>query len=192
MPEPRDRFDDLPAVQRRVGAHRAEQPRLRAGLVVLWAVVATLVLVGAGIFGTLVTSGRIVLFPEATPTATATPEPESVVDTSYNVLVLNATPESGLAAALRDQVVAAGWPESNVYAGDAGSEDFEVTTVYYATREDEPAARGLAQAIGSAQLALNDVYQQLDDPATADDESAARQLTIVIGLDRTTPAEPTS
>ena len=158
-------------------------------MVLLWAIVATIALIGAGIFGTLVATGRVVLFPEPTATTSASPTPESAVDTTYHVLVLNATPEAGLAGTVRDLVVAAGWPESSVDAGDSDSEDFEVTTIYYASRDEEPAARGLAQAIGGAQLALNDMYQPLDDPATAGDESAERWLTVVVGLDRTTPAE---
>ena len=36
----KDRFDDLPADRGRVGAHRAENPRIRGGLVLLWSVIA--------------------------------------------------------------------------------------------------------------------------------------------------------
>ena len=163
---------------------------MRPGIVLLWAIVATVILIGAGIFGTLIASGRIALFPESAPTASATSTPGAVVDTTHNVLVLNATPEMGLAGTVRDLVIDSGWPESSVYAGDAGSADFEVTTIYYATRDEEPAARGLAQVIGGAELALNDTYQPLDDPATVADESAVRWLTVVVGLDRVTPDEP--
>ena len=188
----KDRFDDLPADHGRIGAHRAENPRIRGGLVLLWSVIATVVLVALGVFGTMLATGRISLTPTPEPTVSVVPTAEPVIDTSYSVVVLNATSQNGLAGAMRDTVIAAGWPADSVIDGDAGSNDFPQTTIYYAFPQDEGAARGLAQAIGGAQLALNDVYQQLDDPATADDESAARQLTIVIGLDRTTPAEPTS
>jgi hypothetical protein len=45
---PRDRSDDVPDLNR-VGAHRAENPRLHAGVVFLWALVATVALAAGGI-----------------------------------------------------------------------------------------------------------------------------------------------
>jgi hypothetical protein len=173
---PRDRFDDLPDAAR-VGAHRAENPRMRAWLVLLWAVVATIVLITIGIFGTLIASGRIELFPAPVPVATPQATVEPVVDTTYDVVILNATPEEGLATQLKDVLVEAGWPTDNVTAGEAGSQDFPETTVFYLAPEDEAAAAGLAGVIGGAKIAQSDVYQ----PADAE----SKQLTIVIGLDRT-------
>ncbi|HYP72838.1 MAG TPA: LytR C-terminal domain-containing protein, partial [Microbacterium sp.] len=191
-PPPKDRFDDLPADHGRIGAHRAENPRMRGGVVLLWSVIATVVLVALGVFGSMIATGRITLFPTPEPTVTVAPTAEAVLDTSYAVTVLNATPQRGLAAAIRDTVIAAEWPADSVLDGDAGSEDFPTTTVYYATPADEGAARGLAQAIGGADVQLNDVYQPVDDPDTTDvDESATKQLVIVIGLDRTDAGQAT-
>jgi hypothetical protein len=182
----RDRFDDLPEGSGRVGAHRAENPRLRPGVIVLWALVATILLVGIGIFGSLIASGRITLIPAPAPTPTATVVTEAVVDTSYSVNVLNATGESGLATAMTDQIVAAGWDPDNVLPSQASDSDFPETTVYYAFPTDEGAARGLAEVIGGANVALSDVYQPVDDTGTGDvDESQDKLLTVVIGLDRT-------
>ncbi|MGA1828542.1 LytR C-terminal domain-containing protein [Microbacterium sp.] len=175
---PRDRFDDLPADAGRVGAHRAENPRMRGWVVLLWAILATVVLVAAGIFGTLLVTGRVVLFPTPTPTATPLPVVTPVVDPSYAVLALNATPEQGLATQMKDVVVAAGWAEDTVSAGEAGSTDFLETTVYYYLPADEAAAAGLAGVIGGAKIVQSDAYQPVDDPE-------AKQLVIVIGLDRT-------
>lgn len=174
---PKDRFDDLPAEIGRVGAHRAENPRMRGWLVLLWAVIATIVLIAVGIFGTLLASGRIELFPTPEPTVTPAPVITPVVDPTIGVLILNATPEQGLATQMKDVVVAAGWAEDNVNAGEAGSTDFEKTTIYYLAAEDEAAALGLAEVIGGAEVQQSDVYQ----PAIPD----TKQLTIVIGLDRT-------
>ena len=151
---------------------------MRGGVVLFWAVLATVVLVAVGIFGTLLTTGRIVLFPTPEPTVAPLPVVTPVVDTTYAVLVLNATPEEGLATQMKDVVVAAGWAEETVSAGEAGSTDFPETTIYYYLPADEAAAAGLAQTIGGAKLAQSDVYQPVDDPE-------AKQLTIVIGLDRT-------
>jgi len=158
---------------------------MRGGVVLFWALLATVVLVTIGIFGTLLTTGRIVLFPTPEPTVAPLPVVTPVVDTTYPVLVLNATPEEGLATQMKDVVVAAGWAEDTVSAGEAGSTDFPETTIYYYLPTDEAAAAGLAQTIGGAKLAQSDVYQPVDDPA-------AKQLTIVIGLDRTSnPPSPT-
>jgi hypothetical protein len=188
----RDRFDDLPEGSGRVGAHRAENPRLRAGVIVLWALVATILLVGIGIFGSLIASGRIALIPESTPEPTATAVTEAVVDTSFTVNVLNGTAEAGLATTMKDEIVAAGWNADSVLPSQASVTDFAETTIYYAFPADEGAARGLAEVIGGANVALSDVYQPVDDEATGDlDESQNKVLTIVIGLDRTAAGAPT-
>ena len=115
---------------------------------------------------------------------------DPVVDTSYSVLILNATPETGLATQLKDQLIAAGWVPDTVLAGQAGTDDFPETTVYYATDADYAAALGLANVIGGAAVAQSDIYQPTDDPATEVDEGATKQLTIVIGLDRTAAGAP--
>lgn len=173
---PRDRFDDLPDVDR-VGAHRAENPRMRGWVVLLWAALATVVLIAVGIFGTLLASGRIDLFPTPAPTVAPIPDVTPVIDLTYEVLVLNATPEQGLATQTKDLIVAAGWPSDTVLASEAGSDDFPETTVYYLLPEDEAAAAGLAGVIGGAAIEQSEAYQ----PANPE----SRQLTVVIGLDRT-------
>lgn len=173
---PRDRFDDVPETDR-VGAHRAENPRMRGWVVLLWAALATVVLIAVGIFGTLLASGRIDLAPTPTPTVTPAPQVTPVIDTAYDVLILNATPEQGLATQMKDVVVGAGWTDDKVTAGEAGSQDFPTTTVFYVDPADEAAAAGLAQVIGGADIEQSDAY-----PASSPD---ARQLTVVIGLDRT-------
>lgn len=185
---PKDRFDELPADVERVGAHRAENPRLRGGVMFFWAFVSVLVLVAAGIFGTLVVTGRIALFPA--PEAAQTEAPPQVVapvvDTSYPVLILNATTQRGLAGQLRDTVIAAGWNGDSVDAGDAASQDFETTTVYYPAPEHEAAARGLADVIGGAEVAVSDQFPG----TTSADGAVTPQLTIVIGADRATEEAP--
>jgi hypothetical protein len=173
---PRDRFDDLPDSDR-VGAHRAENPRMRGWVVLLWAALATIVLIAVGIFGTLLASGRIELFPTPAPTVEPTAAVTPVLDPTYEVVILNATPENGLATQTKDVVVAAGWNEADVTAGEASADDFPETTVYYLGAEDQAAAAGLADAIGGARIERSDVYQP------ADPES--KQLTVVLGLDRT-------
>ncbi len=151
---------------------------MRGWVVLLWALLATIVLVAVGIFGTLIYSGRVVLFPTPTPTASPLPIVTPVIDQSYAVLVLNATPEQGLATRVKDLVVGAGGSADIVNAGDAGTTDFAETTIDYALPADEAAAAGLAEVIGGAKIEQSTFYLTSDDPA-------AKQLTIVIGLDRT-------
>jgi LytR cell envelope-related transcriptional attenuator len=153
---------------------------MRGWVVLLWAALATIVLIVVGIFGTLLASGRIELFPTPSPTLAPLPTVDAVVDTSYEVLILNATPQDGLATQLKDVVVTAGWPVDNVLASEAGSNDFPETTVYYVNPEDQAAAAGLAGVIGGAKVEQSDTYQPADP--------ASPQLTIVIGLDRTAAA----
>jgi len=150
---------------------------MRGWVVLLWAALATVVLIAVGIFGTLLASGRIEFAPTPTPTVEPAPEVTPVVDTSYQVQILNATPEDGLATQTKDVIVAAGWPADTVLASSAGSEDFPTTTVFYVAAEDEAAARGLAGVIGGAAVEQSDAY-----PAPSAD---IKQLTVVIGLDRT-------
>ncbi|WOQ69071.1 LytR C-terminal domain-containing protein [Microbacterium limosum] len=180
-PSPADRFDDIPPSRGRVGAHRAENPRFGGPGLFLWAAVATVVLIGAGIFASLVAQGRIVLFPEPAPTAAPVDTVAPVVDTSYTVLVLNGTPEAGLATRVKDELVAQGWPESGVLASNAGDREFPTTTVYYAAAEAEAAARGLAGILGAADVVLDPEYPLPGTPAT--------QLTVIVGTDRTAAAE---
>lgn len=143
-------------------------------VVLLWSFVAALVLVIAGIFGSLVVMGRISLFPEAQPTAVPTPVETGVVDTAFAVTILNATPDEGLDAQMRDTLLNAGF--AKVYASDSGSQDFTDTTVYYVEDADRPAALGVADLIGGATVEQSDFYAGLAD--------GQKQLTIVIGLDR--------
>ncbi|MEN2740297.1 LytR C-terminal domain-containing protein [Microbacterium sp. X-17] len=182
---PRDRFDDLPVSSGRVGAHRAENPRMRGWLVFAWAVVATVVLVALGIFASLIVSGRVTLFPTPVPTFASTPDVQPTLDTSYTVVVLNATGQSGLASSVKDQLVTAGFKADAVFASQAGTSDFAQTTVYYPTAADEAAALGLADLVGGARTELNDAYLRTTDP------TAAHQLTLVIGLDHLASPSPT-
>ena len=78
---------------------------------------------------------------------------------------------------MKDVVVAAGWADSAVTAGEAGSQDFPTTTVFYVDPAHEAAAAGLAEVIGGAAIEQSEAY-----PATSPDTP---QLTVVIGLDRT-------
>lgn len=168
-----------------MGAHRAENPHMRGWVVFLWAAVATIVLIAAGIFGTLVVSGRIVLFPTPEPTvAVPTPTITPVVDTSYTIVVINATGVDGQATAVKDTLVQAKWSADDVLPSDADT-TYPTTTVYYPLPEDAPAAAGVAQLIGGAKIAQSDKYQPAGDPE-------AQQLAVVLGTDRVSAPSPSA
>lgn len=186
MPQPvRDRFDDVPRTQGRVGAHRAENPGMNGWVVLLWSVVAALILTVGGIFVAMVNMGTVSLAPEAIQSSTPKPKETGVVDTAFSVLVLNATGVDGLAGAMSETIVNAGWPAANVVTGDADVQDFHTTTVYYVAEEDRLAALGLAEVLGGVAIAQSDVY-------AANAAEGQKQLTVVIGLDRApeAPAAP--
>lgn len=153
-------------------------------VVLLWSFVAALVLIIAGIFGSLVVMGRISLFPEAVPSSVPTPTETGVVDTAFSVLILNASPDDGLDEQMRDVLVNNGWAAGAVYASDSDSADFATTTVYYVEEDDELAAIGLAGVIGGAAVEQSDYYAQLN-------ETDSEQLVVVIGLDRTAAGSET-
>lgn len=153
-------------------------------VVLLWSFVAALVLIIAGIFGSLVVMGRISLFPEAVPSSVPTPEETGIVDTAFSVLILNATPDDGLDEQMRDVLINNGWAAENVFASPSDSVDFATTTVYYVQDDDELAAIGLARVLGGTAVAQSDVYAQMN-------ESEGEQLVVVIGLDRTATASET-
>lgn len=150
-------------------------------VVLLWAFVSALVLIVIGVFVALVLMGRISLFADAEPVAPPNPEVTGVVDMTYSVWVLNATTEKGLEEQMRETLLNSGWAADLVSNGTASSPDFADTTVYYETEADELAALGLADVIGGAQIEQSDVYA---DPNNPD----AKQLVIVIGLDRSSSA----
>lgn len=181
---PHDRFDDVPPAPGRVGAHRAENPRIRGWVTLLWSLAATVLIVAVGIFGTLVIAGRIQLFPTQSPTPVVTATVDPVIDTNFTVLVLNGTTQHDLATIVSDKVRAAGWAPESVLAGGAGSRDVEVTTVYYSAVGDRAAALGLAGVIGGAEVVQNDFYQPAGDPE-------ALQLTVVLGADYLASPAPT-
>jgi hypothetical protein len=165
-----------------VGAHRAEAPGMNGWGVLLWSFVAALVLIVIGIFATLVAQQRIDLFPVAEETVAPAPEETGVVDMTYSVLILNATPEEGLDAQVRESLINAQWPDELISYGDAGTQDFAETTVYYVADDEREAALGLADLIGGALVDQSDVYADPNDPEQ-------KQLVVVVGLDRSS-AQP--
>lgn len=172
---PRDRFDEIPADLKRVGAHRAP-PRRGSGWVrFAWAVGTVLVLVALGVTALFIGSGRIDLssWPGTQPSPVVSASPavvEAQIDPELSVTVLNGTGIDGLADQVGERLAETGWSVgTRNYARDR---EIQETVVYYADTADLGAALALAREVGDAPTALS--------PGIA--ESGA-QLMVVIGAD---------
>jgi hypothetical protein len=180
----KDRFDDIPDDLKRVGAHRAPAKPGRGWVVFLWAVLATVVLIAAGIFGLFALSDRVNFTDTSTAPATAVPEPtetptaEATIDPESMVTVLNGTATKGLATRAIEQLNTAGWTQ-NITPGNASATDVATTTVYYEDVGQEGAARGLAEALGVTNIQLSTQFQIPVDEG----EEPILQLTVVLGAD---------
>jgi hypothetical protein len=185
---PRDRFDDLPSDVDRVGAHRAPRKSGRGWIAFAWAVVATALLVVAGLFALSLVNPDFEL-PFA-PGETETPTPsETIVETAapitdpttvdparmatLTIAVLNGTPTTGLSNTAADQIAAAGWPDPSRAAASATDEP--ATYIYYSDPADEGIARGIMQLIGAADVQLSDAFP-------------VASITVVLGADYAPPA----
>ncbi|MDY7541368.1 MULTISPECIES: LytR C-terminal domain-containing protein [unclassified Cryobacterium] len=188
---PKDRFDHLPHSLERVGAHRAPGKKGRHWVAFWWALGATAVLIGLGVFGMASLSNKLnIAIPglsssSATDTTTATdvasavPTAVATVDPSLTVTVLNGTKGAGVAKAAGDLLSKAGWTVGAL--SNASTEDVTKTTVYYADATLEGAARGVAASLpGSTVLLANDFA------------TSGADLTVVVGADFVSSAAPTS
>lgn len=176
----RDRFDDVPEAEGRVGAHRGRRPRGRGWIVLAWAALATGVLVLGGIYGLTRTVPGFSLFPGAAETAApvaggvpkaAAPvtDPKSVpASANLGITILNGSSAS-LADSVGQKLTSQGWPVEGT--ADASPRTAKTTVVYYSSRAVEGVARGMVKELGVGQVTLSDVYPS--------------PVTIVLGADYT-------
>jgi hypothetical protein len=172
---PRDRFDEIPTDIERVGAHRAPRGRGRGWIAFGWAALATVVLVGAGIFGLSLVNGAISFngptsSGTAAPSTTPTPTPTIVptVNPALTINVLNGTATSGLGAKAGEALTAAGWKVGAV--ANADMTNLTETVVYYSDPANEAAALGVAQSLPGATV-----------QNTQDFADSGADITVVIG-----------
>lgn len=179
----KDRFDEIPADLQRVGAHRAPVPSGRGWFLLLWAGLATLVLIAGGILGLTLLGERVNFVETPRPAATApvsteTPTAVATIDPDSMVTVLNGTSTRGLATRAIEKLNAEGWTQS-ITPGSASATDVETTTVYYEDPSQEGAARGLAEALGLGSIQLSTQFQI----PVGEGEEPLPQLTVVLGSD---------
>lgn len=170
---PPDQFDELPTDLSRVGAHRAPPKRGRGWIRFAWAVLATVVLVVAGLFGLSRINPNISFnlpnlgggsSESATPTVSSTPTAEAITDPSkvpaslnLSLSVLNGSTTDGLQDKAGDVITAAGWP--NPARANATDRTEATTVIYYRSAEYEGVARGLAALLGvGADVQLSDAF----------------------------------
>jgi hypothetical protein len=153
---PRDRFDEIPATEARVGAHRRPPAPHARAVALAWAALATGVIVLLGFIGLLAIDDRVQftdVFTPPTATAEATPTAAATLDPDLAVAVLNGTATVGLAASAGDALTTAGWSVPTV--ANANTEDIAATTVYYTDPALEGAARGLVDSLGTGTVLLS-------------------------------------
>ena len=188
---PKDRFDHLSHSLDRVGAHRAPGKKGRHWVAFWWALGATAVLIGLGVFGMASLSNKLnIAIPglssssatdsaTATDAATAVPTAVATVDPSLTVTVLNGTTGTGVAKDAGDLLSAAGWTVGAL--SNASTEDVTKTTVYYADATLEGAARGVAASLPGSTVLL-----------ASDFATSGADLTVVVGADFVVSTAPTS
>jgi hypothetical protein len=168
---PPDRFDQVPAELKRVGAHRVPAKRGRGWIAFAWAALATGVLVIAGLYGLSRVNPDIAFElptfgggsqPDASPSPTTSTVPPvtdpTTVDPALGLTlsILNASSVDGLQNTAGDAILAAGWPDPS--RNTATAHDITETVVYYSSAEFEGIARGLAQLLGFDKVQLTDNY----------------------------------
>lgn len=172
---PRDRFDEIPRDPSRVGAHRAPRPRLRWLVALLWWLLTVVLLTTGGIFAFLALSNTGTIEPPASPTASAPADVDAELDTTAFVVVLNGTATADAADAVEAELLTAGWADDSVAVFDSTTTDFATTTVFYVSEDDRARAKGVAEAIGGAEVEQSAEFEAQSEGG----------FTIVVGLDRT-------
>ncbi|WP_168915026.1 LytR C-terminal domain-containing protein [Microcella flavibacter] len=170
---PRDRFDEVPEHDGRVGAHRAPRDPLARWRALGVAALATGLLVVAGVGGLAIISDRVNLdLPVSLPGA-GEPEPaptEAPVETAppvtdpatitlpegFSITVLNGSGITGLGQQAADVLTPLGWPVGAVT--NAAQDDLATTVVYYDDPTEEGIARGLVQLLGVGEVEFSDAF----------------------------------
>jgi hypothetical protein len=183
---PPDRYDEVPADLRRVGAHRSPRKRGRGAIAFAWAALATGLLVVAGLYGLSRVNPSITFeLPNfgggAEPVSSPSPSASIVAPVTdpttvpkklkLTISILNGTSTDGLENTAGDLIKNAKWP--NPSRNPSATTDITTTTVYYSSSDYEGIARGLLQLLGvDGKIALTDNY--------------ANPITIVLGADYAT------
>jgi LytR cell envelope-related transcriptional attenuator len=179
---PTDQFDNLPDDLERVGAHRGPKVRGRGWIGFAWALLATGVLVVAGLFVLSQLDNQFTFrFPGATastptpkPTVSHTPsiqpitDPLSIKSRKITVTVLNGTAVVGLQNQAGTRLAKAHWTVGSRALASVNT--VKETVVYYSLAANQDVAEGVALALGTTAVRQSDVYQ-------------GAPITVVLGAD---------
>jgi hypothetical protein len=185
---PKDRFDEVPADLKRVGAHRAPRKKGRGAIAFAWAALATGLLVIAGLYGLSRVNPDISFelpnfgggeqpvsspSPSASTVAPVTDPTTVPKKLKLSISVFNGSSVDGLQNIAGDAIKAAKWP--NPARANATNREVATTTVYYRSGDYEGIARGLVQLLGVGSVQLSDAFP-------------GAPVTIVVGEDYATIA----
>lgn len=172
---PTDRFDAVPRSDR-VGAHRLTGRVRRFWRYALVAVIATAVLVTAGIFWVNSIGGSSGLSTEQR-TAPQAEQTKPVLDPEATVAVLNGTEVPNLAAGVDEVITRNSWGQI-IFSGEAAAKDVEISAVFYADPADEAAAMALAAELGGVSTYESQSYLEY-----------GVRLVVLLGSDYAGPGE---
>lgn len=174
MPEfPPDRFDEVPAVAGRVGAHRAPRTRTAALRLVGGSALATGLLVLGGVLVLAsIDEGLRLDIPALTGEPTAEPMPdepvapevsaitdpaEATLPEGFTITILDGTDSVGRGPQAQEALTARDWPVGTVT--QTAETDITETVVYYSTADLEGVALGMVQLLGGvADIELSDAF----------------------------------
>lgn len=163
-----DQFDSFPENVDRVGAHRGPKVRGLGWITFLWAVLATAVLVVAGLyvlsffnpslklgFGGANVAG---VQPSSTPTPVITPisDPAAVTSRKITITVLNGTPTVGLQNTVATKLKTAGWAINGT--ANSTSTKIKTTTIYYENYSNMDVALGLQKLLGASAIQFSNAF----------------------------------
>ncbi|MDQ1597709.1 MAG: hypothetical protein QOI70_1133 [Microbacteriaceae bacterium] len=180
---PPDRFESVHDDLYRTGAHRLAPGRGRGWITFAWAALATIVLVGIGVFGLSVVRGNVGLpfASSANATPTPTPSPTPTVTPKLNatlpITILNGTTTPQLANNTGDYLVSKGWGGASAALGarsNTATPNITKTVVYYSDPANEAAAMALVQSLKVGTISLSNAFPD-------------SKVTVVLGADFVLP-----
>ena len=157
----RDRFEHVER-SRRVGAHRYTGKPRRFWIYLVYALLATVLLTGAGIIVVQFGGASVTQLWNDEQTQEEPPPPpavDPVLDPTAEVVVLNGTTMPGFAAIVDSLITQNQWG-SILFSGDADATDVEISAVFYGSVADEATALGLAQELGGISVYQSHDYLQ--------------------------------
>ncbi|MDA0171051.1 LytR C-terminal domain-containing protein [Solirubrobacter taibaiensis] len=188
-----------PAPPRRGAASPPPRREGNARAMIITAIVAVFVLVAVGFAFTQLggedpttnatptaTPGENEIGEDPTPEGGGTPAPTAepgVSKEEAQIVVFNATAQTGLAATYQTNLVEDGYPDGNIEVGNLGEAGQATTSTVMYARGDKSAAEGVAEVLGIERVAQLDEATQAEAVKVGDREW---NVVAIIGQDKST------